>query len=609
MIVSLWFVVLRPNRKNAFVCLFLCFVAVLFASPILSEFGNWGVLDWDFQLHHHGVARATILDYGELPLWNPFNRSGVPMLAHPESRVLAPTFLLTLLFGEVAGLKLEVLLHLLIGLTGVYALARHWRVDEIGSIAAAFVFVFNSSFAIHLTVGHVWALSFAWLPWLLLCYEHALTKLRYSLGVSVILVVLFFSGAPYPFMVSWLLLGCYAAFTGVSQRRIAVHARLLGMIVLQVGVLSAVKLVPTVELMSAFSRTTSVESGYSFGALGNALFDPHQGLAAARAERPEEFNGTPLHEGLYVGFTALCLFLLGLVVKGRSRLALLAVGGIFFWISLGQHAPVDLWKWIHPFPGFDNMRMVQRFALVGVLFAAIFVGFGVAAIASLNRLAATGATALLLLELMLVNRPIFRDAFVIPPIAVERAAAFEQLRALPYYDAEGWITQRSPAGLPAMSSLYPAFLGARGSTQGYFIVPFVSHATPKGGPGYRGEVFLENDNAGAPPNTATYSSWSPNRLEVDLEGPAVAGDSLVINQNYDPGWRARAPEAEPGATRPVSARRGLIAVALQPGDGRIELRYRPKSFEIGAGISLAGVIGLGAWGAWPWLRRAPRSDR
>jgi hypothetical protein len=598
--VSLWFVVSSPNRKNALVWLFLGAASLLFASPALVDFANWGVLDWDFQLHHHAVPRLTILDYGELPLWNPFNRSGVPMLAHPESRVLSPTFLLTLLFGEVAGLKLELLLHLMIGLTGVYALLRHWGTEPIGSVAAAFVFVFNSSFAIHLTVGHVWALSFAWLPWVLLAYERSLDDARYSLAVSGILVIIFFSGAPYPFMVSWLMLGCHALFTGIAARSLAPPTRLLSLVVLQVVLLSAIKLLPTAELMSAFPRSTPAESGYTLSALGNALLDPHQVLASARAERPEEFNGTPLHEGAYVGFVAAGLCLVGALARGRRGLASLAMAVLFFWISLGQHAPVDLWKWIHPFPGFDNMRMVQRFAVVGVLFLSVFAGFGVAAIARVNRAAALGAAALLLVELMIVNRPVFRDAFAIAPIAVEQSAEFEQLRALPYYDQKGWIEGRPPAGLPAMTSLYPAVLSKRGSTLGYFIVPFVSHAAPSGAPSYRGEVYLESGAA------ASYASWSPNRLEVELAEAARRGESLFINQNYDSGWIARATDSD--TPRLVDAHAGLIRVALLPGDRRIELRYRPRSFTIGAAISFAGALGFFAWGAWPWLRRARRSD-
>ena len=101
------------------VVLLLCAVALVFAAPVLSHLHNWGILDWDQHFFHHAVPRATILDHGEFPLWNPYNWSGVPLLANPESRVLAPTYSLTLLFGEVVGLKLEIVLSLVAGMLGV----------------------------------------------------------------------------------------------------------------------------------------------------------------------------------------------------------------------------------------------------------------------------------------------------------------------------------------------------------------------------------------------------------------------------------------------------------------------------------------------------------
>jgi hypothetical protein len=595
--------VLPANSQNTLLLLFLCTAALVFASPALVDFGHWGVLDWDFQLHHHAVPRTTLLDYGQLPLWNPFNRSGVPMLAHPESRLLSPTFLLTLAFGEVKGLKLELLLHLVIALAGTRALLREWRVDEVGALAGAFAFAFSGCFAIHLTVGHVWALSFAWLPWLLLGYERARDSRGALLATGGVLVVIFFSGAPYPFMVGWLMLGLHAACSAAAHRDFGSHARRLGLLVAMVASLSAIKLVPTGELMSAFPRTTPSESGYTFAALGNALFDPDQTLAAARAERPEEFNGTPLHEGLYVGWVALALFGVGVAARGRRHGPLLAVGALFFWIALGQHAPIDLWRWIHPFPGFDNMRMVQRVAVVGLLYASIFVGFGVGAIGRRSRPAAWVVSALLLLELMAVNRPILRDAFTIAPLTAARVDGFEQHRALPYYDGRGWIEGRRPTGLPAMSSLYPAVLASRGSTQGYYIVPFVSHGIAVEAPGYRGEAFLEGGAA------VDLEDWSPNRMQVRLSSPLAAPDRLIVNQNHNRGWRASAVEGDERRPRPVVSERGLIAVALQPGDTHVELRYRPPSFRVGAVISSLAVLGWGGFWLSPRFRRAPRPDR
>ena len=93
--------------------------------------------------------------------------------------------------------------------------------------------------------------------------------------------------------------------------------------------------------------------------------------------------------------------------------------------------------------------------------------------------------------------------------------------------------------------------------------------------------------------------WSPNRveLEVTLRGPAV----VVVNQNYESGWRSSAGEI--GAYTPATHHQwlrsslppvetppvGLLSVALPPGTHHLVLRHRPPG--LGAGIALT-LIGL-----------------
>jgi len=174
----------EPPRREWPAVLIACLLAVGFAIPMLRDLDHWGIQDWDFQLHHHAVPRLTILDHGQIPLWNPYNWSGLPMLGHPESRVLAPTFLLTLLFGEVVGIKLEIVLHLALGILGTHLLLRQLGASRLGATTGGVLFMLNSAYPLHLTVGHVWALSFAYLPWAFLFYLKALDDLRYSLAVS-----------------------------------------------------------------------------------------------------------------------------------------------------------------------------------------------------------------------------------------------------------------------------------------------------------------------------------------------------------------------------------------------------------------------------------------
>lgn len=91
--------------------------------------------------------------------------------------------------------------------------------------------------------------------------------------------------------------------------------------------------------------------------------------------------------------------------------------------------------------------------------------------------------------------------------------------------------------------------------------------------------------------SATYLQRSPNRqlLRVDATGPAY----LVVADFYFPGWRARVDGADAPLLR---ANHIFRAVPVPAGSHEVELRYRPDSLYLGAGISglaLLGTIALG----------------
>jgi len=93
------------------VAAFFAVVSLVFFFPMLTSFSNWGLYDWDQHFFYHASPRLSILDYGQFPLWNAHYCGGNPLLANPQSGFLSPFFPLVMLFGAVAGLKLQVILY------------------------------------------------------------------------------------------------------------------------------------------------------------------------------------------------------------------------------------------------------------------------------------------------------------------------------------------------------------------------------------------------------------------------------------------------------------------------------------------------------------------
>jgi len=593
----------RPRTRageGAALVSFFAVVAFVFALPIFGSIHNWGIQDWDQHLFQHGVPRATLLDYHQVPLWNPYNWSGVPLLANPESRVLSPSFLLDLIFGEVVGLKLEILVFLVVGMLGAYRLLRHYGAGGIGAAVGGCVFMLNSGFALHVCVGHVWILNVAYLPWAFLYYLRARDDSSQAIFASAIVALMIFGGGVYPFMIALLLFAIHSALeVAFCRKQLWRHAKLLLVIGLQTLSLAAIKLLPTAELMWRHPRATEATDGYSFTALLGALFSRSQTLASAFADRPGDFNSTPIHEGLYIGVVALLPLAFGLLRHARRQRILVLVCGVFLWIILGDRIVPSLWGILHTLPGFDNMRMIQRFGVALILGLSVFIGLGLHDLqrcvrewSSSSRIAtavAAGLGLVVLCDLMLVNSPIFADAFPIAPIPIERSEHFEQLKYWRRYDAAGPRRNGSNPRFTTTSGLYPAFLSNRGVIRGYEVVPIPSSATPSGDPSYRGEAYLDG-TAG----DVELESWSPNALVLAVR--STGSGLLVINQNFDPGWGAVI-VGEGGRERrlPISEH-GLLALPVSAADRRVELRYLPGSFLIGAGASgiawIAAVVAV-----------------
>src|SRR3990167_557210 len=99
-------------------------LSLIILYPIFKNITYLGTGDWDQHFFYNAVPRKTILSFYQIPLWNPYYCGGNVLLAHPESVWLNPFFIFVLIFGEVIGLKIELFLHLILGMFGVFLLSK-----------------------------------------------------------------------------------------------------------------------------------------------------------------------------------------------------------------------------------------------------------------------------------------------------------------------------------------------------------------------------------------------------------------------------------------------------------------------------------------------------
>ncbi len=98
--------------------------------------------------------------------------------------------------------------------------------------------------------------------------------------------------------------------------------------------------------------------------------------------------------------------------------------------------------------------------------------------------------------------------------------------------------------------------------------------------------------------TTTVRHYEPGKVQIDLSAPAPQGSSLVVSENYYPGWIATV-DGKPA--RIGRADYTMIGVELPPGARSIELNFTSPTYEKGKMITWVAIalgflmLGAGLW--------------
>ena len=103
--------------------------------------------------------------------------------------------------------------------------------------------------------------------------------------------------------------------------------------------------------------------------------------------------------------------------------------------------------------------------------------------------------------------------------------------------------------------------------------------------------------------TASIDRYEPEFVGIDAR--TDTGGVLVLTDTWYPGWEATV-DGEPVPVLEVD--HALRGVALPPGSHRVEFRFRPLSFVMGAWTSVATLAGLGLWAGRRAMARSPRPE-
>ena len=130
------------------------------------------------------------------------------------------------------------------------------------------------------------------------------------------------------------------------------------------------------------------------------------------------------------------------------------------------------------------------------------------------------------------------------------------------------------------STMYPAYKSNQGTVLCKETSNVSKNAVPLESDEYSGEAYLLGGIG-----KADITGWSPNRMTIQVKSDKPS--TLIVNQNYDSGWRV-----EDRGLEVYSSEKGLIAVDLESDTHQIKLAYKPASFTLGLVITLLTAAGI-----------------
>jgi hypothetical protein len=315
-----------------------------------------------------------------------------------------------------------------------------------------------------------------------------------------------------------------------------------------------------------------------------------ESLPIARRLAEQGFHWNWHEYGRYITWLGMGLALCGIVAAWKTQWPMYVAGGLTLLVVMGQGSPVNVYSWLQQLPFYASMHVPSRFLAFVLFTLAIAAGHGLDWLC--RRVEGTRfpilATALawliptvIVAELTVQDWKLFDDTFVCKPRAnppVNRQEFATRVQTTAHWDPR------------MMSCLYPFLKSNTGVLEGYenLRVPR-GRIILEGKPGYRGESFLE-----AGTGRAEIVDWTMNRVKVAVS--VDSADRVVLNQNYDSGWRACVSGSR-GVHRgnASSSSEGLISISVQPGDSEVEFYYLPGSFVWGAWTSGLSLLVCGVF--------------
>ena len=331
----------------------------------------------------HNYIRQIVLS-GELPLWNPRQFLGHPIIGNPHSALFYPATWFMWAVGVERGMDLSMVFHAWLGAWGMAMLARSFKSSYVGALLAGIIYGMSGWTAARFYVGHYnLFVVYGWLPWMMVAYRYALERRTWRSTVPGMAVTGAALLAGYPPLVLyaglcmvtlWVYHIAQVYTTDQNDIRDLIRAGWyagirLTLIVFGGLLLGAALVIPTLELSRVSERS---ETGLAFA--NSYAMPPAQYLDLALPFLFGSPRGTPFYWGAeffeemtaYCGLLPLLAVPLAFRLRRSERWYFVGLVGLGLVLSIGVDGvllALLVW-WI---PGFSSFRVPARAMLFIVI--------------------------------------------------------------------------------------------------------------------------------------------------------------------------------------------------------------------------------------------------
>ncbi len=332
------------------------------------------------------ILRDIVLN-GEFPYWNRYFSGGQPIAANPEHEVFYPLTWLILLPSYDLGFRLHILIHIYIGLLGMYALLRSMELRPPPAFFGAVSFGLGG---VYLSDVNLLPILFcaAWLPLTCLFTRRFLIDKRardFALA-ALVLGIQFLVGEPTTVIQTGLLIGFYGLYRGwYSTRRLVsmlVNELWIALISVAAFLVGCAQMLPALDHVAGSARSRPFEfslvEAWSMPwakfaeviypnilghiAVNNVMWYYGGGLYTGM--------GSPFLFSVYCGLAVTALAIGGAFTRPRGGRFLLVVIVVSIVFALGGHTP--LLKWLYQAHIATAIRYPEKFILMAMFATILF---------------------------------------------------------------------------------------------------------------------------------------------------------------------------------------------------------------------------------------------